>query len=144
MKVDSVGVFKNSPSFSGVFFVNKEALARVGKTAVKELLDNDVVKQYTKRLDYDLYIRQADECVEWKMNSSYLPSGNKLPWVPIVDNNSLTKNSVSNYISKFLVGHNSKYVKSLDADNSLVKDMELIENTSKYIRDMQERVDWLD
>ncbi len=149
MQVNSVDGFKFSPSFSGVFFVNKEAIVKAGNSVVKELLENEAVKKYTKRVDYDLFIRRNNDVTEWQVKSEYTANFEKLPWVPILDSSSLTKSSVSGYISKFLPKKNlnsceKNYVSSVSGNEEMVKSMELVENVSKYIRDMKERVEWLD
>lgn len=149
MQVNSVDGFKNSPSFSGVFFVNKEAIVKAGNSVVKELLENEAVKKYTKRVDYDLFIRRNNDVTEWQVLTDTSSNLKNLPWVPILDSSSLTKSSVMGYITKFLKNNNSnshemKYFVPDMENSEMLNKLELVENASKYIKDMMERVDWLD
>lgn len=160
MQINSVDVFKKSPSFSGVFFVNKEVLSKAGKSVVREILESDAVRTYNKRLDYDLFIRQSGDTTEWRIAHAYKTNPANLPWLPVLDKNSLASNTVYGYINKFLpnkpsvcrypsyqsVGknHDALYSKNIIQNNDLVAQMERTEKVADYVRMRSEEVDWLE
>ena len=142
MKVNFVNNCQSNQSFSGVFFVNKKSIAKTGENVIKTLLENDVVRQYTRNVDYDIFFKQQKDVLKWKIVSSYQDGASKNPWIPVLDSNSFSATTVNGYIDKFLPTTKKVYqpmplnvAKTKSGD--LVKNMELIENESKYLKEIE-------
>lgn len=58
MQINSVNTNNNhSQSFGRVFFHNKKELAKLSRDVIDSLLDSEAVKEFSKRKDYDLFIK---------------------------------------------------------------------------------------
>ena len=106
MDIKSIDI--NRPQvFRGVRFVNPEAIAKAGCCAADTLLRNPIVQKFATNTSCDMFLRQTEALTEWKIEKrgknifSKLKS-NSTPWIPILDEYSLTKNSVKMYLKKFI------------------------------------------
>lgn len=119
------------PTFSGVRFINPESIAKAGGFAADKLMRNPIVQKFATNTKCDMFFRQTEALTEWKIEKRSKNIFSKLklksnPWIPILDEHSLTKNAVKIYLKKFIPSefktdispYDKQFIKEMEAKNT--------------------------